>query len=238
MRIGVLLTRVLLIAGIALAVASPSWVGRRTPTFAELFERFRSNDVAIAYSESVQFGEGNARVASAWTRTIVLTKSSDSYLRLDWSYPSLRVRARIGARDRSSMLVTPTSAAYCTSSIQTGTSPMYCYAISPEGRDNQLEQAAGMLILPLPLRSGSVATSKRTLRWSRQDDREVIGIRSSCYVATAPDEGTFTLCLADRGELMYASVERGRAWRAIEATSVDHSVDMSVFDTKKFLDEN
>lgn len=233
MRIAALLAQLLLVVGLAVTVASPTFVHRREPGFSELFERFRTSDVTITYNEAP------AR------RRIVATKSGDSYLRIDRSLPSCRYDVAshlltcIGEHYELVILITPTSATYCSSGIRVPASTFpQCIAISPADQDYWQQEVTSLLVLPPALSIGPTSGNQQTLRWSKQDDRIVLGRRSSCFRTTTLRASTFTVCLSEHGELLYASVEDMFGLDAIEATRIDHSVDMSVFDDKKFLNED
>lgn len=220
MRIGAVLVRVLLVAGLAAAVASPSFVDRRSPTFEELFERFRANDMTIAYRASSGSGDGYAELA----------KSGDIYARLTLVIPN-----DLGGVDRISALVTPKSVTYCLAIGPAAESPPRCFSESPRSAD--ATEPIGKLT---PGLAGAYGSDALPSKWSRQDDRTFLGTRSRCFRATPSEyEGLFEVCFDSRGNLLFSKViNRVIGEEEIEATSVEHSVDMSVFDEKKFLNEN
>jgi len=221
MRIGTALACVLFVVGLAVAVASPSLVDRRSPTFAELFERFRSSDVTVTYRRN--FGASTVRLA----------KSGDNYLlRIDGGPP-------FGDSEEYRTLITPRSATYCLPLVFARAAGAPECSSRPPLEGNFLRELSRIPGLPLRWRYGPYGGGEQRLLWSRQLDRVVLGARSWCFRATPePDEGMFELCFDSRGDLLYAGADYGHGEITLEATSVDHSVDMSVFDTKKFLNEN
>ncbi len=235
MRIGVVLVRVLLVAGLAATVASPSFVDRRAPGFAELFERLRAGDATITYRRSFTAGGSPVQLIPAGEGTVRLAKSGDSYLRIDVLIPPFQTHG-----DRFSTLITPKSATYCMpGAFAKAASLPACITGSPMDRDLMEQLITEVLVVPRPLERRPPGSDQRTRAWPRQRDRVVLAMRSSCFRGTLePYEGTFEVCLTERGDPLYASVDDGHGERALEATSIEHSVDTSLFDTKEFLNED